>query len=416
MLFFKSNFAAILLTLTALLVICGCGGKTEPASAAQTEPPKVSSAAPAVSKTEKPASEQPKPADESKKPEPLPAKSSSEPPESEKAESAEPVSSAIETESEKPESSESAPAESKEEQSQAESSSSEKVVSQPMTSADISADIPQTPAQRATKLTVRMPSAPGSKCESSAKAAIDYSNAAQGYIMVKYSGSNPKVKLQITGPNKVTYTYTLHKGGYTAFPLTAGSGTYAANIFENVSGTSYALALGTSFSAKLSSSLAPYLYPNQYVNYTAQSKAIAKGEELAAKASTKIGVVQEVYNYLISNVVYDHQKAATVKSGYTPNVDSTLATKTGICFDYAALMATMLRTQDIPTRLEVGYVSGGIYHAWVSVYIPEQGWINGLIKFDGSNWSMMDPTFAASSAVPQSYTTASYSYSVKYLY
>ncbi|MBP1577939.1 MAG: transglutaminase domain-containing protein, partial [Oscillospiraceae bacterium] len=202
----------------------------------------------------------------------------------------------------------------------------------------------------------------------------------------------------------------------TAFPLTAGSGTYAANIFENVSGTSYALALGTSFSAKLSSSLAPYLYPNQYVNYTAQSKAIAKGEELAAKASTKIGVVQEVYNYLISNVVYDHQKAATVKSGYTPNVDSTLATKTGICFDYAALMATMLRTQDIPTRLEVGYVSGGIYHAWVSVYIPEQGWINGLIKFDGSNWSMMDPTFAASSAVPQSYTTASYSYSVKYLY
>ena len=79
-------------------------------------------------------------------------------------------------------------------------------------------------------------------------------------------------------------------------------------------------------------------------------------------------------------------------------------------------MACMLRTQDIPVRMEVGYVNNSIYHAWISVYIDDIGWINGIIKFDGTTWSMMDPTFAASSAVPQSYTTASCSYSVKYLY
>lgn len=269
---------------------------------------------------------------------------------------------------------------------------------------------------RATKLTVRMPSASGEKTKSAQSAAIDYSNTSQGYIMVKYSGSNAKVKLQITGPNKVTYTYTLHKGGYVAFPLTAGSGSYTANVYENISGTSYSMALSCNFTAQLSSSLLPYLYPSQYVSYSLQSKAVEKGDSLAATATTKIGVVQQVYNYIINNIAYDSYKASTVKSGYTPSVDDTLATGKGICFDYAALMAAMLRTQDIPTRMEVGYVAGNVYHAWVSVYLAETGWINGIIQFDGVNWRMMDPTFAAGSAEPKSYTTAAYTYSVKYLY
>lgn len=400
MLFFKSKTAAFLVALTAFTVVCGCGNSAKPASAAQQmQSPETSSSAAKAPQIEPPVQAPPKGSyplltDNS-------LQSEDAPPEAEKPVTVQPAQA---SESERPKSGASSPS--------APQSERAETVSQPMISADITA----APARRATELTVRMPSAPGSKCESSTTAAIDYSNASQGYIMVKYSGSNPKVKLQITGPDKVIYTYTLHNGGYTSFPLTAGSGSYTANIFENISGTSYALALSACFSAKLSSSLSPYLYPNQYVNYSSNSNAVIKGDELAAKASTRLGVVQEVYNYLISNITYDHKKAAAVKSGYTPDVDSTLSAKTGICFDYAALMAAMLRTQDIPTRLEVGYVSGGIYHAWVSVYVPEQGWINGIIKFDGINWSMMDPTFAAGSSVPQNYTTASYSYSVKYLY
>ena len=37
-----------------------------------------------------------------------------------------------------------------------------------------------------------------------------------------------------------------------------------------------------------------------------------------------------------------------VKSGYLPDVDKVFTENTGICFDYAAVMATMLRTQAIP--------------------------------------------------------------------
>ena len=87
--------------------------------------------------------------------------------------------------------------------------------------------------------------------------------------------------------------------------------------------------------------------------------------------------MQEVYEYVIKNIVYDDEKAATVKSGYLPNVDDTLKTKKGICFDYAALMTAMLRSSGIPTRLDIGYATN-IYHAWISTYLDEQGWVDNL--------------------------------------
>jgi hypothetical protein len=56
----------------------------------------------------------------------------------------------------------------------------------------------------------------------------------------------------------------------------------------------------------------------------------------------------------------------------------------------------MLRSQEIPTRLVIGY-AGQAYHAWIDVWSEETGWINAMIYFDGAAWHLMDPTFASSS-------------------
>ena len=96
-------------------------------------------------------------------------------------------------------------------------------------------------------------------------------------------------------------------------------------------------------------------------------------------------------------VEYDMEKAETVPYGYLPSVDETLSTGKGICLDYASLMTAILRSQQIPTRMEIGY-AGQAYHAWLSSYIQDVGWVNGLIEFDGEHWSLMDPTFAASNS------------------
>ncbi len=261
---------------------------------------------------------------------------------------------------------------------------------------------------------VLVPEASGTTVHTCEVADIDVSNAAQGYIMATYFGSNEKVKLRITGPDQITYTYNLH-GDYEVFPLTGGNGNYTIAVFENISGTKYSTALSVDVDVTLENEFGPYLYPNQYVNFTASSLGVDKEKELAYSADTNLDVVEQVYNYIISNFSYDYEKAATVVSGYLPVVDEVYQANTGICFDYAAVMATMLRSQNIPTRLEVGYV-GEEYHAWISIYVDDLGWINGIIEFDGKDWHLMDPTFASTSRNPKNFTSEDSKYLTKYVY
>ena len=125
-----------------------------------------------------------------------------------------------------------------------------------------------------------------------------------------------------------------------------------------------------------------------------------------------------MYDYVVGGFTYDKVRARTVASGYLPNIDSVLAQKKGICFDYAAVMAAMLRSQNIPCKLVVGY-TGELYHAWINVYTDESGWVDGMIFFDGSKWQMMDPTFASSGKKSESimkYIGNGSNYTAKYAY
>ena len=263
---------------------------------------------------------------------------------------------------------------------------------------------------------VLTPTASGKNTESGGGATLDYSNSSEGYVMAK--GSGGKFKIQITKQGGRTYTYDLNgKGNYETYPLTGGNGRYSIGIFKQVSGNQYAQSLMTNVDVKLKSANLPFLYPNQFVNFNKNSKAVAKGVEVASGSSSQIDTVTRIYNYVISNLTYDTAKATSVQPGYVPNVDSVLAARKGICFDYASLMATMLRTQGIPTRLEVGYVSGGAYHAWISVYLNGVGWVNDAIYFDGKSWSLMDPTFASGGGTAAArFIGDGKNYSVQFLY
>ena len=243
---------------------------------------------------------------------------------------------------------------------------------------------------------LRIPEAPETKLIGKAPLQVDVSNCAQGYVMAKYTGKAAKANLQLTGPDGVTYKYFLTPSkDYEALPLSGGNGVYRVDAYENIQGNQYAVLYKETLNVKLADELLPALYANRYVDFLPESQVVAKAKEVVASATSDLNAVEKIYHFVIQNVKYDTKKAETVGSGYLPVVDETLRTGKGICFDYAALTAAMLRSQNIPTKLEVGY-AGEIYHAWISVYTKESGWIDKIIEFRSNGWTRMDPTFASS--------------------
>ena len=262
------------------------------------------------------------------------------------------------------------------------------------------------------------PVASGELVEENSKARIDYSNTKDGYVMVQYLAQTSKrLKVQIKGP-KTTYTYNITPGEWAVLPLTDGNGSYQIKVYQNVSGNQYSSVLALKQNVKLADEFAPFLRPNQYVNYSEASQAVAKARELTAQAEHPLEKVGLIYEYVVKTLSYDRAKAKSVKSGYLPVLDKVMEEKKGICFDYAALMTGMLRSLGIPCKMIFGY-AGSAYHAWISVWSEDTGWVDGVIFFDGTTWQRLDPTFASSanqSKEIMQYIGNGSNYKEKYLY
>lgn len=245
---------------------------------------------------------------------------------------------------------------------------------------------------------VPMPSSPGIDIAKAANGSVDYSNAKYGYISACYTGDKGKCKLRIEANGQV-YDHDLDPNGKTEYyPLSMGSGKYRVSLFERIEGTSYSVVLRQEFQADIVNSLSPFLYPNRYVLFDKGAACTYKAAELSAGKDKTIDKIASVFVWVTDNITYDFDLAATVKSGYVPNPDAVLSKKSGICFDYASLMAAMLRSQGIPSRLVIGYASPDIYHAWNEVYTKETGWITPELLLKNSGYNLVDATFYAGSS------------------
>ena len=241
---------------------------------------------------------------------------------------------------------------------------------------------------------VKSNSAPGTKAASQNGATVDYSNINDGYIMIKMTGATANLKVRIIYEDGTVYDYDLNQNGsYEAYPLQSGSGTYSVGVYQNNGQGRYAQVMAVSVTASLTNEKNPFLWPSQRINYVQDGTAVAKSFELCAGLSADEDKVNAIYGYIVQNVKYDYDKAATVASNYISSADATLASNKGICLDYSVLMAVMLRVQGIPTQVVYGSATGASWHAWNKVY------------YNGS-WVTLDSTFAAGGATGQNYAEA----------
>lgn len=250
------------------------------------------------------------------------------------------------------------------------------------------------------------PEASGVTVYSGKSVTIDASNSDQGYFMVKHSGSKKRLKIQVTLPSGSKKNYDLNgEGEFEVYGFTEGDGTYKIHVLQNAStkksSKSYASLYSQDIKVTLSDENNPFLTPSQYAWYTPESNTVAKSEELCAGLTSDRDKADTIFTFLTTNMSYDKKKAKSSKGKtieeFIPVVDETLVSLKGICFDYAAMMACMLRSQGIPTKVVIGNFTApgnAQYHAWNNVYI------------DGK-WELMDATLGGEYA-EKYYTPAQY--------
>lgn len=194
-------------------------------------------------------------------------------------------------------------------------------------------------------------------------------NLSNGVIGISYDGGG-KTKVIIQKGNQ-KYTYDINsEGREEEFPLQLGNGSYKVSLFGNTSGNSYRLIASKNVSVSLKDSNAVFLTSVQNINWNADSKAVAKAVALTKDIEDPQEKATALWQYMVKNNTYDFQKYATVGTGYIPVIDRTLEEKKGICYDFSALYAAMLRSQGEPAKLVKGYApkNASGYHAWNEVY------------------------------------------------
>lgn len=204
-----------------------------------------------------------------------------------------------------------------------------------------------------------------------------------GIIGIQYQpNSNSDTKVVIQKGNQ-KYTYNLNSNN--TFPMQLGNGNYTVSVFEQKSGNKYRLLKKDTVNLNLEDESIVYLQSIQLIHWDTDMKAIQKAKALTKNLKSDQEKVEAIYNYIVKNISYDKKKSANVNADYIPSIEKTFSTSKGICYDYSALLAAMLRSVGIPAKLAMGYGKDiEEYHAWNQVYLK-----------DSKQWVTIDTTYDA---------------------
>ncbi|MFV0520529.1 MAG: transglutaminase-like domain-containing protein [Lachnospirales bacterium] len=207
---------------------------------------------------------------------------------------------------------------------------------------------------------------------------IDIKNASKGYVSVKASKD---MVVQISNGTE-KYNYTLTNSETTDLPLQLGSGVYKILVLQKVGANKYTASATKSVTIDdIGNDV--YLNSIQLINFDEDMISIEELTDVVDKGKTDSDKASLLYDYVVEELSYDYDKAKSLATAtnYLPVLDNTYNNKKGICYDISSLIAGVLRSNDIPTKLVMGYTPNvSTYHAWNEIY------------YDGE-WHVVDATY-----------------------
>lgn len=117
-------------------------------------------------------------------------------------------------------------------------------------------------------LQVLVPEAPGKKTLGTSPLVLDISDTDQGYLTAVSDSTDQMMNVQLTAEDGVVYSYFISPGESAVIPFSSGSSTYQVSCYQQISDSQYAALYADTLEIKLANEFLPFLYPNQYVNFT----------------------------------------------------------------------------------------------------------------------------------------------------
>ncbi len=204
---------------------------------------------------------------------------------------------------------------------------------------------------------------------------LDTTHFKNGYfdLMYNLSGYSPeKLEIKVAkGDSQNRFIITKNLTEPFRFNFAYGDGRYDITAKLTVNGKSFT-ALSFSLDVALSDADAPFslsAYPTLYGSNTLYVK---KAAELCGNLKTDNEKIAACYRYICDTQTYKYT-VSTNEYKYLPDLDAIYSRGYGVCWDFCASLAAMLRSQGIPCKICVGYAYGitSSGHAWLEVTCEE---------------------------------------------
>ncbi|MDR1642962.1 MAG: transglutaminase-like domain-containing protein [Clostridiales bacterium] len=208
-----------------------------------------------------------------------------------------------------------------------------------------------------------------------ADVSIDASASDKGLVQIQYKGDLTKSVKVLVEANGDKNVYQIREEGSNNVPLQMGKGEYKITVLQNVAGNKYKPLATQSVTVDKVDQQSMFSSQSYLVTFNDAMKSISAYSKLLAEKKATDDKITAVYNDLVKNYSYDFAKVKTLPTDYVPWIDDMYGTKMGICYDYAALLAGVLRSQGIPTKLVMGYAPNvKEYHAWNEILMDDK-WV-----------------------------------------